>query len=214
MKKEIKKFSLEIDHEIHTLETQNPKKLLVLLHGHMLDGSFMLRKYSRYIKEGYKIIAPNAPFLVPMQKGETWVPRYTWYYYKSEDDSFHIDPMNATKYTLEVIKEHNPDNLPIEIIGYSQGGFFAPKLAEFLDNIETIIGISCIFKKSRYKIKPEITYHQIHGDKDSVVSYDDAKLKFQDIKAISPKSTFTTIECDHLLQSELVKASIGVLKGN
>lgn len=214
MKKETNHFSLSIDHEVYLNNPENPKRFLILLHGYLLDGNFMLKKFSRYIKDGYQIIAPNGPYLIPFNKDGSWEPRYSWYFYDSQTDDFFINPINACNYVTYLEKKYNTLKLPVDIIGYSQGGFFAPKLCETIENVQRVIGVSCILKSSRFKIFKDIEYHQVHGIEDDTVSYKDSKHYFEEISSQVDNSSFTTIECDHLLHSSLIKACHNILESN
>ena len=63
----MKKVNLPVhlDIEYHSNNIENPKQVLLLLHGYMLDGKFMYDVLKQYLPEDALIIAPNGPFHTP-----------------------------------------------------------------------------------------------------------------------------------------------------
>ncbi len=168
---------IELDFGYHTKEVKEPKRIYLLLHGYMLDGQFMLDVLNNYLPKDANIISPNGPYLVPYKKGKSFFPRYSWYFFDPVKKSFYINYDPAANLLKTMIDELNPDKLPITIIGYSQGGYIAPKIAELCEQVDTVIGMACVFRNERF-IERDITYHQIHSKTDLVVGFKDSKEEF------------------------------------
>jgi predicted esterase len=159
---------------------ENPKQVFLLLHGYMLDGKFMMDIFKQYLPKDGLIISPNGPFLIPYKKNDEFIPRYSWYFFDAQKKSFYIDFLPAAS-MLDKMLENLAPNLPVTVIGYSQGGYLAPKVAEFNPNVKKVIGLACTFKNERFE-QQDIEYHQIHSKADSVVDYNESVNEFNKLK--------------------------------
>lgn len=190
MKKTIK-LPVEYEHHYFQNEIESPKRIIVLLHGYLLDGEFMLKKLESSLPKDALIISPNGPFLVPQKKGEEYFDKYSWYFFDPIKKSFYINYEPAALFLKNLIEKLNPNNLPVTIIGYSQGGFLAPKVAEVTPNVDSVLGLACIFRNERFKIKENIKYSQIHGEADLVVPLDQALAEWD---LMEQKHDFTILK--------------------
>lgn len=204
---------IEHTHEIYTSENENFDHVILLLHGFQLDGRFMYKRFAKRFGSKTKIISPNAPFMVPLKKENEWLPRYGWYFYDAQTKSFYIDYEPAAKWLSDVMKELNPQKKKTTIIGYSQGGYLAPKVAELLEEATRVVGINCVFRSNRFAVRNTVRYDQIHGKQDSIVSMEEAKMEFLQIKKAGIQGEFLETESEHLLNSDLIKKA-SILLGN
>lgn len=193
MKKSLK-IPIEYEHEVYIHENINAKKLYVLLHGFSQTGEFIFKKLKDYLPGNSMIISPNGPFLYPISKNDQYIARYAWYFYDSKVDNFYINYVPGANYVANIIKKFNSNNLPVVIIGYSQGGYLAPKLAEIDQNIESVIGMGCKFKLSRFKFNPNVSYHQIHAKDDEVVIYKYVLEEFERLKSLGNDGNFISLD--------------------
>jgi predicted esterase len=140
----------------------------------------MFDTLKQYLPEDSLIISPNGPFLIPYKKGEEFFPRYSWYFFDSQKKHFYIDFNPAAKMLNEMLEQIAPD-LPVTVIGYSQGGYLAPKIAEFNSNVKKVIGMACTFRNERFE-EQDIEYHQIHSKVDLVVDHIESVKEFNKLK--------------------------------
>lgn len=206
MKKNKISIPIIYEHEFHSLTKGTPKRIIILLHGYMLDGQYILNKFKDSLPSDSLIIAPNGPFLVPQKKGEEYFPRFSWYFFDPNKKTFYINYEPAANFVINLLEKINTNNLPITIIGYSQGGYLAPKVAENHPLVDSVIGVSCIFRKSRFDLNDKVIYSQIHGDNDLVVSIEEALEEWESIKNSHKDNQFIKVpDSGHRIDSELLE---------
>lgn len=144
-------------------------------------------------------------FLYPIEKNNELTARYAWYFYDSTKDSFYINYEPAAEYLKNIIENFNPDNLPVTLIGYSQGGYIAPKVCELLE-VDTVIGVACKFRSNKFEYQKNTIYHQIHAKNDEVVIFDFTKEEFDKLQAFGNEGEFVSLnESSHRLDEHYIK---------
>ncbi|MBC76639.1 MAG: hypothetical protein CME64_11550 [Halobacteriovoraceae bacterium] len=199
---------ISYEHDIHINETKDYEKVVLLLHGFQLNGKFMFKRFEKLFSSNTLVMAPNAPFVVPLKKDDGWEARYGWYFYDPDKRNFYINYEPASYWLCDIVRELNKKRAPVTIIGYSQGGFIAPKVAESLTEVEKVIAINSIFRSERFSIRKEVTYSQVHGKLDSLVSFEDAQEEFNKMQELGAKGDFLEVEEDHFLNRNLVKSAM------
>jgi predicted esterase len=194
---------MTLEHDIYSNQMQNFDRIYLLLHGYMLDGKFIQNILGPYLPKEQLILAPNGPFMVPYQKDNNYYPRFAWYFYDPHKKSFYINYDKACYYIKSILAIVNPDKKPVTVIGYSQGGYLSPKLAEDIPEIDTVIGLACVFRNSKFTFNPKVTYHQIHGDLDLVVELKQALDEWAMLKDKGNTGQFIELqEVGHKLSPE------------
>lgn len=206
-----KTYPIKHAHDIYTNNAEDYEKVVLLLHGFQLNGHFMYKRFEKLLPKDTLVIAPNAPFVVPLKKDNAWEPRYGWYFYDPNKKSFYINYEPAALWLSELMQDLNNKFKPLTIIGYSQGGFIAPKVAELIKQTEKVIGINAIFRSERFSIRDDVTYSQVHGTEDSIVSFGDARLEFNKIKATGANGDFFELKEDHFLNRNLVREALNLV---
>ena len=172
------KVSIELEHSILTQKKSTPKRIYLLLHGYLLDAKYILETLLETLPEDSLIIAPNGPFLVPVKKKEVYKSKYAWYFFDPRVNNFYVDFEPAAVYLKKILENYNTEKLPVTVIGYSQGGYLAPKLANLVPEVDTIIGLACAFRSKRFEYMPSVVYHQINSASDLIVDLEGAKEEF------------------------------------
>lgn len=149
---------------------QKVSSLVLLLHGLDERGLRIMRKLLKYLPETAQILAPNGPYPLPRPKADRMDYGYAWYFYDRFTQNYHVDQTLAVSLLKSLLAEKNPNNLPVTIIGFSQGGYLAPLLAYEDPNIKTVIGIGCEFRERFFKTKPSFKVIGLHGDQDKIIS--------------------------------------------
>ncbi|MCO4753055.1 MAG: hypothetical protein KC478_01165 [Bacteriovoracaceae bacterium] len=198
-------------HDIYTTENDEYDEVVLLLHGFQLNGYFMFKRFEKRFGPKVKVIAPNAPFIVPLKKDQGWEARYGWYFYDSDTRNFYINYDPAANWLSELLKDLNSNNSPVTIIGYSQGGYIAPKVAELVPEVKKVVGINCIFRSERFKIKKNTTYSQVHGNEDTLVAFTEARSEFLRLKELGVEGEFIEVCEDHFLNGNLIKATMDLV---
>jgi len=203
MEKSLKNIQLNFDHTIHFNIPNKVEHVYILLHGYLLDGEFMYNSMKDIFPRNTAFIAPNAPFPVPVKKKDFYVPKYAWYFYDSSLQKFYVDFNPAVNYIEQIIKELNLESYPKTIIGYSQGGYIAPKMAETISKVEKVIGLACRFRQNNMTFMNGINYFQIHCENDLIVDYKEAKEDFKQLQEKGNLGEFISLkDVGHRLDSK------------
>lgn len=95
---------------------------------------------------------------------------YSWYFYDSHEDHYHIDAQPAIAYVKSFIQSQNLAHKKIIAIGYSQGEYLLAHLINHIDSIRHAIGIGCQFKVDTITSGNLKSLWAIHGELDLVVN--------------------------------------------
>lgn len=206
MKEEIL-IPVTTSHNLHTNKQQNFKRVYLLLHGYLLDGEFMFNKLKESLPQDALILAPNAPFLVPQKKADEYLPKYAWYFFEPTKKTFYINYRPAAEYLKDILKKYNPENKPVTLIGYSQGGYLSPKVAEIVEEVDAVIGLACVFRNQKFNFRPNVTFHQIHGNIDVAVEMSGALEEWAILKERGNQGEFIELaDVGHRLTQEFITA--------
>jgi predicted esterase len=213
MKKTLEGAPLIFDHDYHIHVPEKPKRLYVLLHGYLLDGKFMMDKLLNSLPEDGLVVSPNGPFPVPVKKNNQFAPRYAWYFFDPEKKIYYINYDPAAYFMKSFLQRIWPLELPITLIGYSQGGYLAPKLAEIIPMVDTVIGLACTYRNAKFKFRSEVTIHQINSENDSIVTFETAQREFQELERRGNTGEFITLkEAGHKLDEYYIASLESLLK--
>lgn len=206
MKQTFTNIPIRTSHDVEVYKPLNPKRVFVLLHGYLLNGEFIFKKLRDILPLDCAIIAPNGPFIVPIKKKEKFKPGYAWYFYDSNQKNFYIDYNPGAEFVSSLLIEMGLDKKPITLIGYSQGGYLAPRIADIIHNVDTVIGLACIFRNQRFSYRSNVIYHQIHSKADLVVDFDEAKEEFMSLREKGNIGQFISLEDNgHRLDSDYIE---------
>lgn len=194
MNKDFLTVPVTTEHTIYTHVQGVPKQIFLILHGYLLDGSYMLRKLKDTLPTDSLLIAPNGPFVVPVKKRERFEAKYAWYFFDPHTQNFYINFEPAANYLKQILASYNPDGLPVTVIGYSQGGYLSPKVAERVSQVNKVIGLACVFRNTRFEYRDDVLYHQINSKADLVVDFEGAKSEFEKLEALGNQGLFIPLE--------------------
>ncbi len=135
---------------------------------------------------GWTVFAPNGLFPAPVHQDDQFIDAYAWYFRDSAWGREMISPELAAKALLTLIGKLNLESVQWTILGFSQGGFFAPHLVEAGLKTTAIVGAGAGYRWPSYEaltlgqtpLSTPIPVYAIHGEKDSVVDYQAAKKEF------------------------------------
>jgi predicted esterase len=165
----------------HEKPASDTKSIVLLLHGLDERGLRIMRKLLKYLPDSALVLAPNGPYPLPRPKADRIDYGYAWYFYDRFTQNYHVDQTLSLSLLKSFLAEKNPHNLPVTIIGFSQGGYLAPLLAYEDANIKTVIGIGCEFRERFFSQPPSFRIFGLHGDQDNIVSPEHSRQHAQQL---------------------------------
>jgi predicted esterase len=206
MKKEFTNLSLRIPHCVEVYVPKNPKRVYLLLHGYQLDGKFVYDKLIDSFPDDCAVIAPNGPFMVPLKKRDEFHAKFAWYFFDPKKQSYYINFDPAANFIKSLLIEMDLFRKPITVIGYSQGGYLAPKISEIVPSVDTVIGLACCFRNDRFEFRQNVILNQINSRHDLVIDYEGAKKEFLILRERGNVGQFVTLEdIGHRLDENYIK---------
>ncbi len=220
-------------HANHELKERRFDRVIFLLHGYSETGFKIYKrlgvKLDKLIGSNTLILAPNAPFPLPKafplstneaRTKEELLQGFAWYFYHSATNEFLIDykvpAQMLTNYITEVLALYATEQAPFQIIGYSQGGYLAPFLAQELVKSslvpEKVIALNCSIRSDLLSEVPSYPLYQLQGTEDKII---DTKLAFERFEKLKERGLkegeFQWIEgVDHFLKGDLTEACLKI----
>lgn len=171
--------------EMSYFTPENPKKIILLLHGLSERGKRIFRKLSPYLPQDSIILAPNAPFPILKTSPIGQSLGYTWYFYDTQTGKYLHNQDMARDWLKELLKKFNSQGLPLIIIGFSQGGYLAPLVGSDHPNTELVIGLGCEFRNTLIQEKLHFPLIGLHGENDEILSPEASFKNFDMIKHLA-----------------------------
>jgi len=190
------------------------KETILLLHGYGEKAETIFRKLSSVLPSDVKIICPNGPFPMPKKTDEGFKMSYAWYFFDPIREQFFIDYDLPATLLQKFIKTQDLDQLPLTIIGYSQGGYLAPFVGQKLSNTTHVIGINCRFRYDMMNSEINFRLDAIHGAADNLVDPVKAHKSFNILKNKGIKGEFHIIEGEGHTLSNPIKKCLAKIIGS
>lgn len=148
--------------------------VLLLLHGFNERAKRILRNISSILPQDMAILAPNAPFPLPQriknETGEFYKIGFAWYFFDDIKEEFYIDYEYPVQWLKSLLNTLKLNHRPIIILGYSQGGYLAPFIAQSLENCAGVIGVHCRFRDDLLRAEPQAyPLYSLHAELDDKV---------------------------------------------
>lgn len=177
-----------------------PERLYLLLHGYHQCGADFYRDLEPLIPGSAQVVAPNGPFPLPRsfplnanRKHEELFRSFAWYFYDAKKQRYLIDYQHSAG-LLAGLAEQLAPNLPVTIVGYSQGGYLALFAAERIPLCDHVIGLNCSWRGDKLKTAAKIRVDSIHGAQDEVVDPRSAHERHMDLIAGGARGEFHLVE--------------------
>lgn len=199
-------------------KSKAPKRLYLLLHGYHQCGEDFFQAVEGLIPPDGEVIAPNGPFPLPRtfpldadRKHKELFRAFAWYFYDAKKKRYLIDYGHSATLLANLL-EHLKIELPVTIVGYSQGGYLGPFAAEKIPTCDHLIGLNCSWRGDKLKAPLKIRIDSINGAEDEVVNPRLAHDRHLDLIAAGAKGEFHLIEKEaHALRSGALKCLKNVL---
>jgi predicted esterase len=183
MKRIEDKISLPIPIQYQWRNPHGAKELVLLLHGFQENADRMAKLILPYVPPEAAVLIPNAPFPVPRIKEDHIKEGYSWYFYNTQTKTMVVPPDAAVSMIVQILVSQNATHLPLRIVGFSQGGYFATILAQRIPNARQVVAIAAGFPERYIKSKPAFRIDAVHGALDKICSFKDAQDEHKALKS-------------------------------
>ncbi|MCM2277412.1 MAG: hypothetical protein NDJ89_04995 [Oligoflexia bacterium] len=169
------------------------RRLYLLLHGYEQSGAYFFRKCAGTIAAADPealIVAPNGIFPLPRKEGDRYTVGFSWYFYDFSSDEYFIGMEPAVVFLQGLVARLEARELPVTLIGFSQGGYLAPFAAQAIPAVDRVIGIGCRFLEREVEGELRFRLDAIHGARDELVPWQPTRRSFDAFQARGAKGEF------------------------
>jgi len=167
--------------------------VVLLLHGYQDHAEAFFRRVFPKSHFPYHILAPNSPFPAPIRTDEGYREAYSWFFADRSKGQVLLHPEVAIDALAQWVEKRGYDDHRKIIVGFSQGGYFAPFAARGLKKVIKIIGVGSGYRVADYAETGIDDVDAIHGDRDDIVSYEHALKSFEALRPQLKAGEFLTI---------------------
>lgn len=153
-------------------------RVFILNHGFMSNNERMWRRFIHRLPPEANVLAANGPYPIPQKDGEGWKVGYSWFFYDNTTNRYLIDYSICKDFIKNLCQQLGFVDNPKTIIGFSQGGYAAPHMAESLSRVDHVIGIGCRFNIQNPQWPDNLVIEAVHGQEDDVVEWPGAEKSF------------------------------------
>ena len=173
----------------------------LLLHGYAERGEKIFNRIAPILPSNGEIIAPNGPFPLPgrfplsvAREEQQFVQSFAWYFYDRATERFFIDYAIPARLLGNLMKQW--DDLPVTIIGYSQGGYLSLFAAQEIPRCDHIIGINGAWRDDKLPqdLSLKLRIDSINGERDEIVDPQRAQKAHQRLLARGANGAFYSIK--------------------
>ena len=186
-------------------ENTNPSQVFLILHGYKQSGNYIDQEFASLLPDHSIIISPNGFFPQVKKTSTGYQLNYVWYFFDPVSQQFFIDYDLPATFLGQVYQSLDLGNLPLTIIGYSQGGYLSPFAAKKIPQTKRIIMINCRLRHDLLEGSIPFIVDMIQGEEDDVVnaksSQESHKILLEDRKG---RGNY------HLLPGEGYHISVGI----
>lgn len=193
---EIKKAEVPGPHYANYLLVKKPdaREVCLLLHGYAETGIYFYEKLKDSLPEHATVIAPDGPFFIPVMTRKGYRRGHSWYFYDGTTDEYIIDMSIGVEYILNIFQKENLMKMPVRIVGYSQGGYFAPFVGLRLKHTRQVIGMNSQFLDDELTDLPSFAMHALNGAKDEIVESTKSEQSVKNMSGRGIRADFELIE--------------------
>lgn len=194
-------FQMEYDLSTSKSATRN----FLVLHGFYENAPIIKSKLFSLIPKESNILIPNGCFPLPKRRSEGWELFFSWYFFDEKKQEFYVEYDFPAAVLEKLCEQLLPSNLPLTIIGYSQGGYLSPFVAERIPSCDKVLSLGCSYRHELLKGSRHYKIDGLHGDQDDKVDPINAQRCFEGLPP-EVKGSFTLLkDLSHDLDSEFLK---------
>lgn len=165
---------------------------LILLHGFAQNGQNILDKFLDDKIHTVSVFAPNGPFLLPSKKPSE-EKRYSWYFFDRTKNLYLTDLRATVDMVCQFIKHIGYDQREFKLIGFSQGGYLLPYIAQRYPQVSQVIGIGSRYRSEDLSGPFDFRLDAIHGKEDQIVETKRSQRCHQELIQQGAKGEFRVI---------------------
>jgi phospholipase/carboxylesterase len=201
--------SMRLIHTVYEPAGEGPHPTLIAMHGFGASALDLLG-LAPYIADGrFMVICPQGPMEVPIgpTRGYAWFPIRMG----ASPDRDAIDDANkmVTEFLNEALKKYPVDRKKLVVLGFSQGGMMAYRLAiRNPSKFAALVALSTFFPPD---LKDEVndpaalealpTLVQ-HGRADDMIEITRARASVESLRALKVPLTYREYDCGHEITAE------------
>ncbi|MCB0347267.1 MAG: hypothetical protein KDD37_00450 [Bdellovibrionales bacterium] len=175
-------YNISYDYWLRTPDKE-PHHLYLLLHGFSQRGESIFKKLEPVLPQNAAVLSINAPFPSPVKIKEEYKEAYAWYFYLSKEKRFVIPPTESARSIHKLLTSLGLINLPVHIIGFSQGGYMVPWLVREFPKVTRAITIAADYPNHYYEGLPAYQFDAVHGVDDKVAPIEEVKRNIESLVA-------------------------------
>ena len=181
--------------------------IYICLHGYGQSADNFYPLIESALPKNSSILVPNGPYPLPGKARTIECLGFAWYFYDTKSKQYYVPyeiPANIIK---DLLIDLNLGHRQKIIIGYSQGGYLAPFLAQELTSIEKVICINSSFRPDlMQKTNEDFKVHAINGSDDDMVNPIEAQKKHEALDSLNRRGEFKLLkDTNHRINDEILK---------
>lgn len=194
--KEIKRLKVPCYHYADYILQKGPapKRVYLLLHGYGESSEKIYKRLEPILPKNSIIIAPNGFFPLPKMSLSGVKLNFAWYFFDPVIKKYLIDYDLPATFLKNLVDEVIDKTLPITIIGYSQGGYLSPFVAQKINQVDHVIAVNCNYKYDMLEEPLNFKMDGIHGRQDSIVDPIQAEESHKELQRRGMKGNFYGLE--------------------
>lgn len=202
----IKTAHFQSTYRLDYLAKDNDGPLYICLHGYTQSGASFFKSIESVIPKNANILAPCGPFPLPSKARTAETLGYAWYFYDSQTDEYYISYSVPADLISQLVHSLGYQDKEKIIIGYSQGGYLAPFLAQELKQVKSVICINSSFRVDKMKVVEEkFLVHAINGADDDIVDPIQAQKNHEKLEDLQRRGDFHLVkDSNHRINKDIL----------
>lgn len=193
-------------------ECEDPKELVVLLHGWQQHGEIILHIMERLFGPRSLLLAPNGPFPAPYPTKGGYRKTYGWYFFDVKTSEYLVPMDFSVDYVGTLVDALGYGALPKRVVGFSMGAYVAPFIADGLTDVRQVVGVNGRYRSEVLARPLPFRVDAVHGAEDEVVDPVRAQACHGEVLAAGNTGLFRLVPgCGHKPGEALMQALGGVL---
>jgi predicted esterase len=170
----MKKLDYRVSQDCILDGNESSHVLVCYLHGYQQDCKELYSLFKDNLNPEYLHVFPSGPYSVPVRGKQGWDLKNSWYFFDTEKMYF----IRSYEEALNGLRGLLVSFLKVEkviVVGYSQGGYLCPHLADFDRRAVACLGLNTRFRHEDTYKHNSVMLTQIHGALDETVEHDRSK---------------------------------------
>ncbi len=190
----------------YLLQDNQKGPLIICLHGYGQSAEDFFKLIEPAIPQNATLLIPNGPYPLPGKARTIESLGFAWYFYDSKSKEYYVPYKIPANLIKDLINSLDLAYRKKIIIGYSQGGYLAPFLAQELNMVEKVICLNSSFRPDLMKkTESEFLVHAINGEDDDMVNPIEAKKKHEGLAKLGRCGEFNLIkDTNHRINKDML----------